>query len=835
MRSFRKRYSRLAAMSLLISAATSVNVFGGATLSGSSTATWTFDPDTSGGTQVKVINASAPPTSASMPAPPTYQLNQTFTSGSSSSTAKGSIGYVANATTATFTLAAGTGVTQSDPGNAAYPGASKLRVDFEGVFNATSPGFGPPATGYVSISVGGVVGTGGSAQFTGQVNFLNSSNVQLRPTVNFDQTFSTAGSFAKTFTSSALMNPSLLPTGTAFRVKGFFEFRASNEEAPSSMSPLDIDFGGAPPTATWYSNGNGSWHNSANWTAPDGSFIEDLGIFDGETFIPTIPGVPNGAGQRARFANFIDANTEIDLDDNVTLGALDTAGMTFKTNNGSKFVLNSGGDGNASITARNKNGNKTITIDTEIDLESSLDVMPEGNHTPGGSETDQVAGVKFKKKISGVGKGLNILGDGLTSLDAANTFTGDTVVEGGELEANVASALGMGNARAKGGKLKYNAAHAAAPGKSVKADEGGEIELGIVPESNEKFVVGNLGAISGNANQLAALDNSATGNLQLDAGAIVGHATWDIGPKGSPKNLGTAAKYTFGVSSDFVNPDLSYIISVGSDSKTTWNGFGSGIGDRVFGATPQTSNAQIQVKGTADLVSLGGTLFINGRLQSSGNSAVVNKVGKGAVALENVKNEFQGNINVKQGTLLVDGELRKLKGMSVFSDAALGGAGRIDGPVSVANGGVLSPGSNRPAARVATLTTGALSFSPTSILSFDLGEPGTVGAGVNDLVKVEGNLLLDGTLNIADTGGLSPGLYTLFQYTGSLNNQGIAIGSVPGGGLDFAVSLFGKSVLLNVTTGAPELITTAVPEPSTGLLAVAAAGSMMLKRRRNVR
>ena len=150
-RSFRAR----AALAACIAGICQAHALGGVSFSSTSTSKWTFDPDTSGGTQLKTLSVNAPPASGGMPAAPSYQLSQTFTSGSASSVAKGSIGYVANATTATFTLAPGTGVTQSDPNNAAYPGSSMLRVDFNGLFTATAPSFGPPATGYVSIAVGG--------------------------------------------------------------------------------------------------------------------------------------------------------------------------------------------------------------------------------------------------------------------------------------------------------------------------------------------------------------------------------------------------------------------------------------------------------------------------------------------------------------------------------------------------------------------------------------------------------------------------------------------------------------------------------------------------------
>ena len=116
--------------------------------SGASTSKLFFDPDLNGGSQSKTITGNPPVASGSMPTPSSYQLSQTFTSASSSATAKGSLGYVSNATTATFTLAAGTGVAQVDASNV-YTGASQVKIDFDGFFNPTAPSFGPVAMGYV--------------------------------------------------------------------------------------------------------------------------------------------------------------------------------------------------------------------------------------------------------------------------------------------------------------------------------------------------------------------------------------------------------------------------------------------------------------------------------------------------------------------------------------------------------------------------------------------------------------------------------------------------------------------------------------------------------------
>ena len=44
-----------------------------------------------------------------------------------------------------------------------------------------------------------------------------------------------------------------------------------------------------------------------------------------------------------------------------------------------------------------------------------------------------------------------------------------------------------------------------------------------------------------------------------------------------------------------------------------------------------------------------------------------------------------------------------------------------------------------------------------------------------------GNLTLAGSLNITDVGGFGPGVYRLFNYGGALTNNGMALGTVPGG------------------------------------------------------
>lgn len=855
----------------------------------SSAITFRFDPDTNGGSDLKTLDLSAPASSA-MPAPPNYQFSKTFASGNSNSTAKGSIGYVANQTTASFTLAPGTGVTQSDPGNAVYKGDSLFRISFDGLFSATSPSFGPLASGYVSVAVGGVVGTGGSAKFTGQVNFLNTDGTQLRPTVNFDQAFTTAGSFAKTFTSSSGLNPITLATNTQFRVKGFFEFRASNHGRPSSITPLDVEVGSAPPTATWNVNSNGLWANPSNWAAPAGSFVEDLGLYpdmDGgdETiffaanslnsnfsnsiynppaFAPSIPVVPNGVGQRARFTSTLGGSHTITLGGNVTLGALDfgnNGNLNF-TSPSASFILDTSNQGNASVQARNTGVTRTNKINVPLILRQDLDIDSDGNYIPGNTENSPRSNLYFAKRISGE-KAVNKNGNGNAYFNAANTYTGGSNINGGQLFANIAGALGTGNVFVDNAQLNYNARNAAGPNAYVSAYNGGQIDLGVTPGSNEEFNVSGLSAVSGNAAALGSITavesygeesyftngssnsqhsyNHHPGNysgatLYVGYGAMIGHETFDTGKKGNPKDLGNDPRYVFGISADFDKPSSARSITIGSDSDGPWVGFGSDRTERTFGSNPQYSADQIKVKGAGSLVALNETLWLNAKLVSVGTNASLDKYGKGVVAIQNKYNNFKGPINVYEGGLLVNGRLPGLTSLDAWYGTSLGGKGEIGGPVHIHDGASIDPGSIEPNRRAGTLSVDDLTLDEGAALNFDLDRPSFLpGCDINDLIDVDGDLFLAGTLNINDLGDFGTGVYTLIHFEGDLTGPGLSLGILPTSEFTYSVSVVGENVKLSVSAlPTPLVAVTAqlVPEPGVVSMLIAAASAGLLARRR---
>jgi autotransporter-associated beta strand protein len=185
------------------------------------------------------------------------------------------------------------------------------------------------------------------------------------------------------------------------------------------------------------------------------------------------------------------------------------------------------------------------------------------------------------------------------------------------------------------------------------------------------------------------------------------------------------------------------------------------------GALTLGGPAQIDVQ-TPSPVTFDPTAIISG-------TAGLNKTGPGTLILSGT-NTYTGPTNVNQGTLLVTqpGSLDAGSSVTVAPGATLGGTGIVNGSVNIASGGILAPGIEPVPG---TLTVGPLTLNSGSILNYQYGIP----TGLNDLVNVMGNLTLAGTLNVTDVGGFGLGVYRVFNYTGSLTNNILHLGSLPSG------------------------------------------------------
>lgn len=173
----------------------------------------------------------------------------------------------------------------------------------------------------------------------------------------------------------------------------------------------------------------------------------------------------------------------------------------------------------------------------------------------------------------------------------------------------------------------------------------------------------------------------------------------------------------------------------------------------------------------------------------SGSGSLVQE-GAGTLTLDGNSETFAGSSTVQSGALVVGDTTHAsaILGGNVTVDggATLGGDGAVGGSVDVLGGGMVAPGDSS----IGTLTVdGDFTAAQGSVLNYELGTPAAapnqfMTAGEGDSVQVAGNLVLSGvTLNIADAGGMGPGLYNVFSYGGTLteSNGGIELGTIPAG------------------------------------------------------
>jgi fibronectin-binding autotransporter adhesin len=281
-------------------------------------------------------------------------------------------------------------------------------------------------------------------------------------------------------------------------------------------------------------------------------------------------------------------------------------------------------------------------------------------------------------------------------------------------------------------------------------------------------------------------DNAYTGVTNLQQGTLV------LGAGGTTGSIASQTVNNFGALGFDRSDTLTYggvISQIGSveqlgAGKTTLTGTNTYTGGTTISA------------GTLELGSGGATGSIVGNVANDGlfifnrnntyaftglvsGSGELRQVGSGATVLS-ANNSYGGATNVMAGTLRINGDQSAATGLTtVFSGATLGGTGVIGGDVLVQNGGAISPG-NSPG----TLTiNGDLALNSSSVLNMEFGQANVPGGALNDLIVVNGDLTLDGVINVTvPTGGVfTAGVYRVIDYTGALDNQTLTVGTLPSG------------------------------------------------------
>ncbi len=372
-------------------------------------------------------------------------------------------------------------------------------------------------------------------------------------------------------------------------------------------------------------------------------------------------------------------------------------------------------------------------------------------------------------------------------------------------------------------------------GKSLYKNGGGTMVLNGASNSvptGYDFLI-NAGALRVAAN---ASNVSGDTGIRLNGGVLESSGTfdWDLG-------TGNNQIYWTG-SGGFAAHGDALAVDIGGDGATNRSWTDSNfIGSDALLLGSATANdtvtfvdnialvgAQREINVVDNPDSTADKAVFSGILSGSGSSGI-NKTGDGVLELT-ADNNYTGATTITAGTLRVNGTTSGQGSYSVLTGATLGGSGIIDADVDIS--GTLSPG-----ASVESLETGSLTFNDGSTFEVELDSSAALAAAA-DFTKVNGNLTLDGTVNLvlADLADAPSAFavdttFSLINYTGTWDNGLFTFdGTELADGDTFTAGLNTWSIDYDATIGGSNFTDeyegdgfvniSTIPEPATGLLIV---------------
>lgn len=357
------------------------------------------------------------------------------------------------------------------------------------------------------------------------------------------------------------------------------------------------------------------------------------------------------------------------------------------------------------------------------------------------------------------------------TLDRANSYQGETEIAGtgdsnnvtvnvsktGAFGSNESSTVNVNN----GATLNINGADTSLTSLTVNiADSLLTLADTVTAASAKLNLTGNAKAVLSNNSTAghATVNVAKDSTLALEDNASGGNATVNN------SGLMTAADNAMAENA-VVNNLADSLVDVSAVNSATSIGSLSGAGNVELG------NKQLSL-GNLNLADT-----ISGVI--SGNDGSLVKIGDGTLTLTG-NNTWTGITDVDQGVLLVNGNQSAATGqVTVKTGATLGGNGIIGGAVDVQDNGHITAGAAINS--VGKLTTGSLTLSDNAQLDYQFGQAYTPGGAFNDLIDVNGDLTLDGKLNIetSPNGSFDVGVYRVINYTGTLTNNVMDIANAP--------------------------------------------------------
>jgi fibronectin-binding autotransporter adhesin len=383
---------------------------------------------------------------------------------------------------------------------------------------------------------------------------------------------------------------------------------------------------------------------------------------------------------------------------------------------------------------------------------------------------------------NGAGNFLDKRGSGTLTLTGANTYSNRTIIAGGTLALAGAGTIGAGNVIVGSGTA-FDISQTTTGARVIQLGGAGTIALG-----SKRLTLGSGNSFTDWAGSIT--DGGIGGGI---GGSVV-----VVAPNGAVRYFG-ANSYTGGTTVAAGSFELVGNGALHSQGAVTVNGgglfniagitaAGTTIGD-LSGAGSLVLGGKALTFGTANDTVFSGPI--------SGNGGGLVKQGAGTFTLGGA-NSYTGATDVLAGTLLVNGNQSAATGFtSVASGATLGGIGTIGGDVNIADGAMLAPGAGGAGALT---INGNLALASGATLGFEFGQANNPGGPLNDVVHVGGDLVLDGTLDVAVPvgGAFDIGLYRVINYAGSLTDNGLTLGTLPAGAnAQVQTSIAGEVNLIN--------------------------------------